>query len=90
MNKEQSERNKRKSRHVEIVLRDGCQQVERSDGTFAVFNTPKRADDFDTEDFLKLLLFKKDAENYTVDHRDSSGCGDSKIRPTSWNAITKK
>lgn len=90
MNRQEMDRNKRKSRNVRIVKKDRCEHVERSDGTFVLLTEPKKADDWHLEDFLMLLLFKRDAEIYTTTHKDSSGCIESKIGPTSWSALTKK
>ena len=90
MNKQQSERNKRKSHNVRIVDKHGSQHVERMDGTLVSLTEPKRQDDWHPQDFLMLLLYKRDAENYSVNHKDSSGCVETKIGSTSWSSLTKK
>ena len=45
-------------------------------------------DDWDPQDFLTLLLLKRDTDDYAVSCRDSSGCVETKFIPTTWNAMT--
>ena len=88
MNKISDERNKQKSSEVHIEDWGGEKHYKSNDGTWLLLQGPKKADDWDPQDFLTLLLLKRDADDYAVAQRDSSGCVETKFIPTTWKAIT--
>ena len=88
MNKISDECNKRKSSEVHIEDRGGEKHYKSSDGMWLLLQGPKKADDWDPQDFLTLLLLKRDADDYAVAHRDRSGCVEMKFIPTTWKAMT--
>ena len=59
MNKISDERNKRKSSEVHIEDRGGEKYYKSSDGTWFLLQGAKKADDWDPQDFLTLLLLKR-------------------------------
>ena len=88
MNTISDECNKWKSSEVHIEDQGGEKRYKSSYGTWLLLQRPKKADNWDPQDFLTLLLLKRDADDYAVVHRDSSGHVEMKFIPTTWKAMT--
>ena len=69
INKISDEHNKGKSSEVQIEDRGGEKHYKSSNGSWLLLQGPKKVDDWDPQDFLTLLLLKRDTDDYTVSQR---------------------